>query len=218
MKHLKKLGLATAMILVATCGMSSAASATTIEPANTEFTLVSTNFSWTVDPEGTTISCTNFTMTGNTGPLTHTTWSSATITTLTVTGCNVLGSSINVTPSEGCHTAATSPRLDLMGVSTINAGGTLTLPAACSIDFATPTTGCTQTITGGQTIGNGTTGAGGINWTNLSPKSQAHLNRAVVEKFDSNGVGFACPAAGNHTATLSGTYGITSPTNVTVTP
>jgi hypothetical protein len=219
MKHLMKLGLATAMTLVATCGMVSVASATTIEPANTEGTLFSSNSVLSVDPEGAPVSCSSSTITIDTGPLTQTTWASATITTLTYTGCSALNGLIaaNVTPSEGCHTPVGRPILHGMTVNPASAIGTITLPAACSIDIAVPAVGCTLTVTGGQNIGNDTAGAGGIQWTNLGPKSRAHLNNAVVEKVDSNGTGFGCPAAGNHTGTLSGTYNVTSPTNVTVT-
>jgi hypothetical protein len=167
MKHLKKLGLASVLTLVAICGMVSAASATTIEPANTAFTLTSTNSVLNISGGG-GVSCTHSVLTSDTPALSHGTWGIATITTLAYGGCNFTGFGINVsvTPSEGCHTAATSLRLHLMGVNAASAIGTLTLPAACSIDMAIPALGCTLTITGGQTLGNGTAGAGGIQWTN----------------------------------------------------
>jgi hypothetical protein len=216
MKYLKKLGLATAVALVATCGIAGAASATTIEPANTAFTLTSTNSILNLSGGG-SVSCNHSVLTSDTPALSHGTWGTATVTTLAYSGCNFGGlGAASVTPSEGCHTAATSPRLHLMGVNAASAIGTLTLPAACSIDMAIPAIGCTLTITGGQTIGNGTPGAGGINWTNLVT-SNAHVNGATVPLIDSNGVGFPCPTAGAHTGTLTGTFVRTSATNVTVT-
>jgi hypothetical protein len=221
MKHLKKLGLATALTMAATSGMVSTASATTVEPANSEVTLVSTNTTFTVDPEGAPITCSSSIVTGDTGPLTHTTWASAVKkTTVTVSGCTALSGFLvaSVTSSEGCQTPAGTPIVHAMGVSVTTALAVITLPAICSFDIALPSIGCTLTITGGQTIGNGTAGVGGIRWTNLNPKSSIDFNSVTVAQTDSNGVGFGCPAAGVHTGTLSGILNLTSPTNVTVTP
>jgi hypothetical protein len=214
MRHLRKLGLATAMTLAATCGMVSTASATTIEPANIEGTLASTNSQLSVDPENAPVKCTGSSITVTTGPDTTATWASATIDTLTYTNCTALSGLVaaSVTPSEGCHTPA--GRLTLHADGNV---GIITIPLSCSFDIAIPSVGCTLTVTGGQNIGNGTAGAGGIQWTNLSTKSAADLNSAIVENVDSNGTGIGCPAAGHHTGTLTGIYNITSATNVTVT-
>jgi hypothetical protein len=190
---------------------------TTIEPANTEVSLTSTNSTWIVDPENVPVGCNDAIVTGHTGALTQATWAAVTITTQTYNNCSMAGFFVNVTPSEGCHTAAGRPVLHGMGVNAATAIGALTLPATCSIEIDVPIMGCTMTVTGGQTIGNGTAGAGGIDWTNLSPKSAAHFNNADIPVVDSNGMGALCPAAGTHTGTLSGDYAITSATNVTVT-
>jgi hypothetical protein len=217
MRLLKKLGGATAVSLVAACGLVGSASATTIEPANTEFTMTSTNSRFIVDT--TPVSCGSSVLTGDTGALTHTTWASATVTTLAYTGCTAFGLATTVTPREGCHTPAGRPILHGMGVNA-TAIGTITLPASCSIDIAISMTSCAMTITGGQTIGNGTAGTGGIDWTNLGAggaKSVAHFNYAHIPVIDSNGA-IGCPASPTATGTLTGDYNITSATNITITP
>jgi hypothetical protein len=142
---------------------------------------------------------------------------------MTITGqiynnCMMNGFFANVTPSEGCTTAAGRPTLHAMGVSASTAINTLTLPATCAINIDVPATGCAVTITGGQTIGNGTAGVGGIDWTNLSTGSVAHLNNADIPLVDSNGVGTSCPTAGAHTGTLASDLAVTSTPNITVTP
>jgi hypothetical protein len=217
MMHLRKLGLAAAMSLVAACAMVSTASATTIEPANTEVTAVATDGVLSVHGSAADVSCGTGTITATTGALTHSTWASATIDALTFANCSVpiFGATV-VTPAAACSTTG-RPILHAMTVSSTSSIGLVTLPASCSFDIRITSLGCTMTVTGGQTIGNGTAGVGGINWSNLSPKSRATLNAATVPKVDSNGVGFGCPSAGAHTGTLSGNYNITSPTNVTVT-
>jgi hypothetical protein len=217
MKHFK-MGLAAALALVASCGIVGSASATTIEPANTHATLVSTQYVLTLDPEGVSVQCASSTMTVTTGALTHTASASATIDTVTYTGCTGLIGTLAATvrPSEGCHTPA--GRLVLHGMTVASTSAiSITVPATCSIDISVPTVGCTLTITGGQTIGDGTAGAGGIDWTNRSPKSGFDLNNTSIPRVDSNGVGFACPAAGNHTGTLVGSYALMSATNLTIT-
>lgn len=217
MKHLKNLGIASALALMATCGVVGSASATTIEPFNTAVTLTSTNSSLAVSGGG-TVSCSNSTISGTTPPAGDaTTVKSITNTTLTYSGCTAFGFvGASVTPNAACHSTA-RPVLHTMGVSASSAVGTVTLLSTCSIDVAIPAIGCTLTIAGPQTIGNGSTGAGGIRWTNLAA-SVADINGATVPSIVSNGTGFGCPTAGAHTGTLTGNYTRTSATNVTVTP
>jgi hypothetical protein len=224
MKHLVKLGLATAMILVATCGVAGTASATTIEPANTPFimsstsTTASTSATLVVDPEQFAFGCSS-TITGTTGVVSHGTWASAPADTLGFTLCTTFGGSVPspILTNEACHTPLGRITLHLMSTGSSTAIGTLTLPHPCTITISIPLTGCTMTITGTQNIGNGTAGAGGIDWTNRSPKSRADFNGAIIERIGSNGVGAGCPTAGNHTGTLFGNYDIISPTNVITT-
>jgi hypothetical protein len=218
MRYLKKLGLAAVLALVATCGVAGSASATTIDPASTAFTLTATNLSWSVSGGG-AFSCTHSAIPGTTPAAgSATTWKTITNTTLSYSGCTMAGFlAISVTPNEGCHTAATAPQLHFMGVTAAAAIGVVTLPSGCSIDFSIPAIGCTLTIPGPQAIGNGTAGAGGIQWTNLAT-SVADVNSATVSTVHSNGVGVGCPTAGAHTGTLTGNYVRNSATNVTVTP
>jgi hypothetical protein len=138
--------------------------------------------------------------------------------TLTYSGCTAAGFTESVTPSESCSTAATQPLLDVMYNSPSSVAVVVTL-RTCNLTIDIPAIGCQMTITGNhQSLGNGTSGPGGIGWTNLSPKSQAEVNGALVSNVDSNGVGVGCPSAGSHTGTRSGTYTVSSATNVTVTP
>jgi hypothetical protein len=218
MKHLKQLGLASVMALVATCGVVGSASATVIEPAGTAVTLTSTNSAWAVSGGG-SFACTDVAFSGTTPAAgAAATWRTITGMTPTYSGCTMSGFLlVTVTPNEGCHTAATAPQLHLMGSDAATAAGVVTLLSGCSIDIAMPSIGCTLTIAGPQTIGNGTTGTGGMRWTDLAT-SAMHVNAATVPSVVSNGVGFGCATAGSHTMTLSGTYTRTSATNVTVTP
>jgi hypothetical protein len=217
--RLKNLGLITTVILAVACGLVGPASATTVEPANTAFTMTSMNSGFTVTGS-LSFNCTDSALTGHTGALNHNTWATVTITSLSYSGCAIFGSvGISVTPSEGCTTAAGRPTLHGMGVSAATSIGVITLPASCSLDIAIPTLTCTMTITGGQTIGNGTAGSGGIDWTNLGPKSVADFNGATIPVLDvGTGGGFGCPSPGTHTAALTGSYTVTSATNVTITP
>jgi hypothetical protein len=212
MRHLKKLGLASALALVATCGLVGSASATLIEPGGTAFTLTSTNSTLTIIGSG-NVSCTNATISGTTPAVgTAATWKTIPSTTLAYSGCMAIGFfAASVTASGSC------PVLHAMGITATSALAVVTLPSGCSIDIALPGIGCTMTIAGPQTIGNGTAGTGGINWTN-AVTSVAHLNAATVPSVVSNGVGFGCPTAGAHTGALSGTYVRSSSTNLIVTP
>jgi hypothetical protein len=223
MRHLKQLGLAAVMaiVVVASAGATSA-SATTIcvggavtapctdgHPGGA-VALTSTNVSFSIHG-GFAFSCTDSTITG-TAPAT-----SATTVSFSVTpawsGCTALAP-VTITTSEGCSTAATAPRLNLMWnqAAAPQAAAQLALPAGCDIDIAIPAFGCTMVATGGQTIGNGSSGAGGLGWTNGVPStsSRLDLSAALVANVDSNGVGAVCPTAGAHSLTLTGSYNIAS--------
>jgi hypothetical protein len=210
MKHLKKLGIASALALVATCGVVGTASATLIEPGSTAFTLTSTNFSLSVSGGG-TVACTNSTISGTTPAVgTAATWKTITNVSVVHTGCTALGFvNATVTTSGSC------PVVHVMGRGS-TAIAVVTMPSGCSSDVAIPPIGCTLTIAGPQTIGNGGTGAGSIHWSNVLP-SVLHLIGPVIASVVSNGVGFGCATAGAHTGTLSGDYTLSSATNVTVT-
>jgi hypothetical protein len=218
MKRLQRLGLVMVMALVVTCGVVGSASATTIEPANTAFTLTATNNMWTV---GTLpASCTHSTMTGTTPASGGATWTSLSITTMSYSGCSYGVVAVTVTPSDGCHTPATAPKLDLMGVSAATAVGRLTLPVGCNINIGIPLFSCDVVVTGGQTIGNGTAGAGGIDWTNRggAVKSMVDFNGAVIPTLHFIGGTLACTSIAGPTGTLTGNYSVASATNLTVTP
>jgi hypothetical protein len=212
MRHLRKLSLASALALVATCGVVGSASATLIDPASTSVTFTSTNSALAVSGGG-NVSCSHSTITGTTPAAgAAATWKAISPMTPTYSSCQALGFvPAFVTPNGSCIV------LHAMGVNAASAIGVVTLPSGCSIDVSIPAIGCTLTIAGPQTIGNGTAGAGGIQWTNLAT-SVTHVNAATVPSVVSNGVGFGCATAGAHTGTLSGLYTRSSATNVTVTP
>jgi hypothetical protein len=215
MKDFKKLGVAVLAAAAVGCLGATPASATTLDGG--AFTLSATNWTWAFH-NGLAVSCINSTMSGTTPAGTATTVSVP--VTFAMSGCNFSGVNMFVSPNEGCHTPATSPRLDIMRnqAAAPQASVQITLPVGCNIDLAIPAFGCTMSITGGQTIGNGTTGAGGINWTNQAPHSVAHVTQALIPTIDSNGMGILCPPAGTGSATASATFTVTSATNVTVTP
>jgi hypothetical protein len=214
MKNYKKMGLVTMLATAAVaCLGPTPASATTMDGG--AFTLTSGFTAWTF-PGYYTISCINSTISGTTPAGTATTVSVP--VTLGYSGCSWPGGPAAITPSEGCHTAATSPRLDIMQnqAAAPQASVQITLPVGCNIDVVAGV--CTMSIAGGQTIGNGTSGAGGIGWTNLAPRSYAHLNGAPAVVHSSGG-GFLCPPAGSTTAaSATASFQVTSATNVTVTP
>jgi hypothetical protein len=215
MKRLTKLGLAGALALVAASGVAGTASATTISPTSTAFTLSSTNSALALSGGG-SVTCSSSTISGTTPASGSATWLSISAT-LAYSGCSAFGFSASVTPVAACHTTA-KPILHFMSTSFSQAVLEVTLPSACRIDVSVPILGCTLTVTGGQAIGNVTSGVGGILWTDSTTKSGAALTAAAVSSIHSNGVGTGCSAAGTHTGTLSGNYAITSATNVTVFP
>jgi hypothetical protein len=216
MKHLKKLGLASAIALIAVCGMAGSASATTIDPPNTAVTLTSTNSALSIHG-GSAITCAHSTIVGTTPPHSSATWLSIPAT-LAYSNCLASGFTANITQSASCHAAGTQPLLHVMALTDVTDVLVVTL-RSCNIHVNIPASGCTLDITGNnQTIGNGTAAAGGIGWTNSSTKSFATASAALVSNIDSNGVGPGCGTAGpGHTGTLGGTYTISSATNVTIT-
>jgi hypothetical protein len=218
MSHSRRLGLALATAVVATCGMVGSASATLIDPASTTGAITSTNLSLAVSGGG-AVSCTD-TMGSAITPAAGAaaTWKTIASPLAGASGCTAFGFvGVAVTPSTGCTTAATGPQLHVMGVNAATATGVITLLSGCSIDLAIPAVGCTLIIAGPQTVGNGTAGAGGYSWTNASP-NVIHINSVTIPTIESNGLGAGCPTGGAHTGTLTGTFTRTSGTNMTVTP
>jgi hypothetical protein len=220
--NLKRLGLATVVALVTVWGLAGVASATIMEPANTAFTMTSTNAGFGIHGGSSgnlAFSCGHSVLTGTTPVLSPATWVAFSAAP-TYDNCILQGiTPVTVTPSEACQTGSSRPIFHVMGVSGATAAVKMTLPAACTIHIFVPVLSCTMTITGGQTIGNGTPGTGGGVWTNLGPKSTAHLDTAVIPTVFSTGSIFAlCPVAGVHAGTVGGDFTVASATNVTVTP
>jgi hypothetical protein len=222
MKRLERVSLALlmALILVA-CVEAPPASATTIAPSGAAFTLTSTNSSWTVHGYS-SFNCTNSTISG--------TVPSGTATTITIpvtlaySGCSVFGVyGYAFTVPASCQAggaSATKLKVTYNQATAPQAGVSLTVPAGCTITMNAPLITCTMTISGEQTVG----AAGGIAWTNGGSvvASSATLSAALLPSITSHaGGGFGCPSAGAHTATLGGTYRVTTPATapgVTVTP
>jgi hypothetical protein len=225
MKHLIKLVLGAAVALMATGGLAGSAAATTAEPASTAFTLTSTTTVFTIGA-GTSVttrfSCATSTISGTT-PATLATWVQLATTTLTFSDCTGFPgfSPTTVRPSESCSTPAFAPKFHVMGTTPAIATATLTLPIVgptpCTIAITDDIFGCTSTITFGQTIGNGTTGTGGIAWTNSGAASTLDFNTATIPRIVSPAGPGVCPTAGTNTGTWSGSYKLTSATNVVVT-
>jgi len=218
-----------ALVLVACVGATSA-SATTVcvvgtahtancpagQGAGGAITVKSTNAGFAV--AGTQWSCTTSTIAG-TAPATSSTTLSWPITLRYGAGTSPPGSctgpwgaALTWTPNAACDPGGVAPIT--LNVSD-NAGSpfaTWSLPSGCTITINIPAVGCTMTISGPQTIGNGTTGTGGIAWTNGTGGafSTAVLNSPTFTAV-SNGVGILCAPAGTHTGTLTGTYTVISP-------
>lgn len=213
MRHLKRLGPTVTAILAVACGAAAGpASATTMDPASTAFTLTSTNFALSVDG-GSPITCADTTLSGVTPASGGVTWISVPFTPR-ATSCLQNGGVTTVQPSLSCHTAATQPILHVEGIfppRIVITWGT------CSIHVVRHATGCTMNL---PTLpsGNGTAGLGGIMWTNRSPQSLVFFNSVTLTGVVSNGVGVGCPSAGTHSGTLSGQFTVVLGTNVTVTP
>jgi len=121
---------------------------------------------------------------------------------------------VTVTVPAACDPGGASPIMLHVTNGSPSTPMTVTIPSGCTITISVPSTGCAVTVSGAQTVGNGTTGTGGIAWTNGtgSAFSTATLNSPTVTAV-SNGTGIGCPSAGTHTGgVLTGTYTVTSPT------
>jgi hypothetical protein len=220
LKRLKRAGVAVVALVVVGCVGGSSAMATTVDPTNTTVTFTSTNFSLKVDPEGSSVNCGHSTMSGLT-PVTSGTWTELP-EGITYSNCTFGGIvAATVTQSEGCSTTgAGKPTLDVMfsphpGGMTYTSEEKFTKHAGCDTQITVPSIGCSLTIQGTQTIGNGTSGAGGITLTSGSP-AVLNFTSATLPDLTSSGVGVGCPSAGTHSGTYTGTYNSTSA--VTLTP
>jgi uncharacterized lipoprotein YbaY len=223
MKHLKASGLVAAMALVVACAGAASASATTIDPASTAFSLTGTNVQLAVSGGG-TIVCADSIISGTTPSGTTITLSAR--INLSFNDCNMGGFPATVFVPSACSTAGASPihlNVKYNGTTAPQASATLTVTSGCTITADIPTIVCTITFSGEQTIGNGTSGTGGIGITNGTStiKTVVGLNSATIPSAISSGGGFGCPSAGAHTGTLSGPYRVTAPSSnpgITITP
>jgi hypothetical protein len=208
MRSCRRLAIVAAMALAMASAGAATASATQIGPASTAFVLTSTNSSLAVSGGG-TASCTNSTISGTTPAAGAATWKTTSVT-LAYTGCTAFLFPATVTVPAACSDTIT---LHTMFNSSTDIANVVTIPSGCGITLHVPAISCTVFIAGPQTIGNGTSGSGGISWTNGSStvKSSATTNNAVVPSVFSSGGGFGCPTIGAHTGTLSGTYSVTTP-------
>jgi hypothetical protein len=133
---------------------------------------------------------------------------------LSYSNCNAFGFAATVTVGSACAATGASPlHFSVMWSFPLKISVTVTLTIGCTITVVVPSLSCTITLSGAQTIGNGTSDAGGIGITNgtSTTKTVADLNSATVPSAVSSGGGFGCPSAGAHTGTLSGAYQVTLP-------
>jgi hypothetical protein len=213
MKHFKQFGLAVAMALVVACAGAASASATTIDPLSTAFSLTSTNSQLAVSGGG-SIQCTDSIISGTT-PATGGVTTVSTKINLSYTGCSAFGFPATVTVPAACGVSGASPlHLNVMyNSASPDIAVTVTITSGCTIVANVPTISCTLHFSGEQTIGNGTSGTGGIGITpgTSTTKASASLNNATVPSVNSSGGGFGCPTAGAHTGTLTGVYTVTAP-------
>jgi hypothetical protein len=171
----------------------------------------STNSSLAVSGGG-TVSCSNSTISGTAPATEHSVADPSAPITLRYSGCTAFFFAASVTPSAACDPGGAAPlRLN----AHFAAGGswtTVTIPSGCTITISVPAISCTVTVSGAQTIGNGTAGAGGQAWTNgnASTPSTDVINSNALTAVSSGG-GAGCPSAGSHGGTLTGTYTITTP-------
>jgi hypothetical protein len=214
MRSIKTLGLAAVMALVlVACVGATTASATTISPANTAFTASSTNSSLAISG-GATWACTGSTISGTT-PAAGAATTKSTPISLSYTNCTFFFLAATVTVPANCKAGGANPVvLNTMWSSASDIAQTVTIPSGCAITISIPGIGCTLTFAGPQTIGNGSSGAGGIGWTNGTGSvfSFATMNNAFIPSINSSGGGVGCPTAGAHTGTLTGRYTVTNPT------
>jgi hypothetical protein len=167
------------------------------------FTLTATNFAFAVHGSN-TFSCSNSTISG-TAPATTATTLSIPVT-LAFSGCTIFGTSpITISVPAACQDKITLQAM-FTQVAAPQGAPSLTLPSGCTITTSQPSINCTMTVSGEQTLG--------ATWVNGSSSSSSHMTltsspatSVVVEP----GGGFGCPSAGAHTATLSGTYRVSSP-------
>jgi hypothetical protein len=221
MKRLAHAGLAPLMaLLLMACVGATSASATTLAPSGTAFTLTSTNSSLTVHGSS-GLNCNTATISGTVPATTATTISIP--VTLAYSGCTAFG--VNgyffTVPASCQASGASAVKLNVMHnqASAPQAAASLTIPAGCTITINAPAITCTMTISGPQTIA----AAGGISWTNgTSTVSSAALTSALVPSITAHtGGSFGCPSPGAHSATLNGTYAVTTPASapgIIVTP
>jgi hypothetical protein len=209
----KRSAVAVAMAVVVACAGAGSASATQISPVNTAFVLTSTNSELAVSGGG-TVGCTDASISGTTPAAGAATWKTTKVT-LAYNNCTAFWFPEAITVPTNCSaTGANAITLQVMYNGSSDIAAQVTIPTGCTITVAIPAIACTLTIAGPQTLGNGTSGTGGIAWTNgtSTVKSTATLNSAGLPSIASSGGGFGCPTAGAHTSTLSGTYSVTTPT------
>jgi hypothetical protein len=171
--------------------------------------------SFTLDPGsgGTAIQCAGAQISG-TAPATSATtltWPIGLFFGLCSTGGIATGISVN--PVCGTSTSSSPMTLNATWNQVAQPVGsfTLTLPPTCTIAFNIRLLSCTVTITGGQTIGNGGSGAGGLGWTNGSASAFSRLDvNGAATAYTSSGGGFGCPTAGAHTGALTATFQVQS--------
>lgn len=203
------------MKLVIACALAmsafaSTASATTITPANTNVTLTSTNSQ--LSTSAGSISCAHSTVTGNTGS--GTAHIRSFNVSLAYENCTAFGFPANVT---GCTTTTSSNIvLSVTYASSTDIRGRVHIPSGCTIkiEYTTFAGTCVLDVNGPQTVGNGTSGAGGIKWDNhvVGSASRATFNSPTVNVTSTNPGVFGCSSG---SGTLSGTY-VANPSNITV--
>jgi hypothetical protein len=174
------------------------------------FTAASTNSVYRIPASGITWSCSSSSVSGTAPATTAATVS--TPVTLAVSGCSLFGSPVGVSVPAACKPGGAAPiKLNAMW----NAGTpatSLTIPAGCTITITPPS--CTISVSGPQTIGNGTAGAGGQAWTNgmTSPSGFAVNTDAFNGTVAAGSSPLICPTTGGIlNATLLGSFSITSP-------
>jgi hypothetical protein len=211
MRHLRNFGLAVAIALM--MAWAASASATTIFPMNSVFSLTGTNVKLLVSGGG-TIVCADSIISGVTPSGTAMTLSAR--INLSFSDCNLGGFPATVSVPSACSAAGASPihlNVKYNGSTGPQASATFSITSGCTITADIPGLICTMTISGAQTIGNGLSGTGGIGITNgtSSTKTSASLNSATIPSAISSGGFFGCSSAGPHTGTLTGPYAVTLP-------
>lgn len=179
----------------------------------------STNSSLSVSGGG-TVTCTNSTLSG-TAPATISSPAGTPVSgpfQLQYSGCTAFILPATVTPSAACDPGGAAPLILNAQNDTDGPFTTVTIPSGCVITISVPTISCTVTVSGPQTIGNGTAGAGGQTWVNGSSDFSTDAINSDTLTAVSSGGGLGCPSAGSHTGTLTGIYTITSDSSPTTAP